>query len=367
MHKDFFICLFGQVENMTVKIGANELLGALKAAGEETRLRILALLAHGELSVGELATILEQSQPRISRHLRLLDEAGLIERLREGSHVYCRLGESGPGCELTARALALLDHDDPLLADDSKRARKLKRAKAQASKEWFEANAAKWDRIRSLHISEREVEEAICELLTGGHFDFMLDLGVGTGRMMELLAPRARRALGIDNSHKMLEYARSRLSGPEYEHCQLRHGDILALPYEDGCADLVIIHQVLHFLAEPQAAIREAGRLLRPGGTMLIVDFAPHELEFLREQFAHERLGFSHAQLKGWLTGAGLECRKYAQLQPPQRPYEESGPASSENGAGDSDDYGNAASAADSDMDNRKMLTVSLWLTRKVK
>ena len=297
---------------------AKQLLTALKAAGEETRLRILVLLEKGELNVGDLTMILEQSQPRISRHLRLLDEAGLIERYREGSFVYCRLVQKGRLAGLVSQAVGLLDSGDALLAEDQKRAQYLQRQKVRASQNWFQVNAAKWDEIRSLYISDKEVETAMLDLLPerprGQKYELLMDLGTGTGRALELLASRVEQAIGIDCSHSMLEYARSRLNGKGLEHCQIRQGDVTALSYGDEIADLVLLHQVLHYLVEPQKAVREAGRLLQTGGQLLIVDFAPHDLDFLREDFAHERLGFADEQVRNWLAQAGLEVKRMVQL-----------------------------------------------------
>ncbi len=298
-------------DNNSPAFGARQLLKAFKAAGEETRLRILVLLEKGELNVGDLAHILEQSQPRISRHLRLLDEAGLIERFREGSFVYCRLAHNNVTGALIGGIMQHIDLNDELLANDCERAARLQRQKIKSSQQWFQNNAARWDEIRSLYICDDDVERAMLALLSGADrnrkFDLLLDFGTGTGRALELLAPRVKQAIGIDSSHSMLEYARLRLNGKGLEHCQVRQGDVTELGYEDGTADLVLLHQVLHYLVEPQRAVREAGRLLQTGGQLLIVDFAPHDLDFFREEFAHERLGFSDEQIRGWLTQAGLE------------------------------------------------------------
>jgi ArsR family transcriptional regulator len=289
-------------------------LAALKAAGEVTRLRILVLLEVGELNVSDLTSILDQSQPRISRHLRLLAEAGLIERFREGSFVYCRLAQKEVVGELVNRAISLLEPDEPVLANDRQRAARIRKERFEASQIWFKANAAKWDQIRSLYVAESKVEAAMLELLPKGEYDCLLDLGTGTGRMLELFADRVRQAIGFDASHSMLDYARSRLAGKRFEHCQVRQGDLVNLAYGDGLADIVILHQVLHFLIEPEKAIQEAARLLQPGGQLLIVDFAPHNLDFLREEFAHERLGFSGEQISVWLKKAGLTPGRFRQL-----------------------------------------------------
>lgn len=296
----------------------NQLLAALKAAGEATRLRILALLEVGELNVTDLTHILDQSQPRISRHLRLLDEAGLIERFREGSFVYCRLAQKETVGELVHQAITLLDPEDCVLRNDRQRAAKIQKERIASSQIWFKANAAKWDQIRSLYVAESKVEAAMLELLPrkerGHAYKLLLDLGTGTGRVLELFADRVQQAIGFDASHSMLEYARSRLAGKGFEHCQVRQGDLIDLAYDEGLADVVILHQVLHFLIDPEKAVCEAARLLQPGGQLLVVDFAPHNLDFLREEFAHERLGFSNEQISVWLKKAGFEPMQHTQL-----------------------------------------------------
>jgi ArsR family transcriptional regulator len=291
-------------------------LGVLRAAGEATRLRILALLATSELNVKDLTQILGQSQPRISRHLKLMAEAGLITRFREGSWVFFRLADSGSEAELAAAIVASLDAADPVFARDRARASAVKKAREDAAQNYFREHAGEWDRIRALHVAERDVEAAVDEALGKGPFALLVDLGTGTGRMLELFAPRAARALGFDLSHDMLTYARMKLDRAGLGHAQARHGDLYNVPLPDGAADAVILHQVLHFLDDPATAISEAARLLKPGGRLLVVDFAPHELEFLREQSAHRRLGFATDQLKRWLKESGLTVERQRNLAP---------------------------------------------------
>jgi ArsR family transcriptional regulator len=296
--------------------GVPAAVGVLKAVAEPTRLRILALLARGELNVKDLTRILNQSQPRISRHLRLLAEAGLIERAPEGSWVYFRLAEAGPGREVASDVLKLLDGFDPLLERDARRAESIQAERQDAAQAYFRAHAADWDRIRSLHVAEAEVEAAVSAALGTGPFDFLVDLGTGTGRILELFAPRFRRGLGVDLNPAMLAYARAKLARPELAHAQVRQANIYDLPLGDRSADAVVMHLVLHFFSDPQRAIREAARVLAPGGRLLIVDFAPHELEFLREAYAHERLGFASAQIGQWLAELGLQLLQTRDLAP---------------------------------------------------
>ena len=299
-----------------MRLGLTASVTALKAIAEPTRLRILALLAHGELTVKDLTRILAQSQPRISRHLRLLGEARLIERAPEGSWVYFRLAHTGERGALARLVLDIVDRADPVLVRDRRRADALRADRENAAQAYFAAHAADWDSIRALYVAEAEVEAALIKVLGAGLFDLLLDLGTGTGRMLQLFSGRYRRGLGIDLSPAMLAYARSKLERAGMANAQVRQGDIYDLALPDQAANAIIMHQVLHFLSDPQRAVREAARVLAPGGRLLIVDFAPHELEFLREQFAHERLGFADAQLTQWLSEAGLMLLDRCSLAP---------------------------------------------------
>lgn len=302
-----------------VALAVTDQVAMLKAVAEPTRLRVLVLLALGELNVKDLTRILGQSQPRISRHLKLLAEAGLVERSPEGSWVYFRLAQDSEGAVLARQIIATIDPADAVVARDRRRAETLHREHAAAAQAYFAEHAGEWDRIRALHLAEAEVERAISAMLGPGPFDFLVDLGTGTGRMLELFAPSFRRGLGLDRSPAMLAYARAKLENARLANTQVRQADIYDLPLADQCADAVIMHQVLHFLPDPLRAIREAARVLAPGGRMLIVDFAPHALEFLREQYAHERLGFARAQITHWLAECGLVLREARDLAPDDR------------------------------------------------
>jgi len=294
----------------------DRLLNGLRGAGERTRLRLLFVLSHGELNVKELMQILGQSQPRVSRHLKLLCEAGLLMRYREGSWVLFRLSESGREAALVRMIVELLPGSDPVLQRDLKRLEQVRELRAEVAQEYFCNNAVDWDLIRSLHISEGKVEDAMMAILQGHHVETFLDLGTGTGRILELFSDHFNHGIGIDMNREMLAFARSNLDKPDLSHCQVRQGDLFNLPYDNGIADVVVIHQVLHFLDDPQNAILEAGRVLKPGGLMLIVDFSPHELDFLRETYAHRRLGFESKQMIAWIKAAGMNVRQVQHLKP---------------------------------------------------
>lgn len=281
------------------------ILAALKAAAEETRLRILYLLTRGEFSVSDLTDILGQSQPRISRHLRLLCEAGLVERRREGAWAFFRLAAGGFPAPLRALVDAL-PPGDALLARDLERLAQVRDERARAASEWFARLAPEWDRLRSLHAPEDIVEQAIRDLIGPAPVRALLDLGAGTGRMLQLLAPRAQRLVGVDASPAMLQVARANLERADITRAELRQGDINALDVERGAFDLVVVHQVLHFLDDPGRAVREAASALAPGGRLLVVDFATHEHEFLRTGHQHRRLGFDDTQMAAWFAAAGL-------------------------------------------------------------
>ena len=294
-----------------------ETLVTLRAAAEETRLRILALLGSGELTVSDFTDILGQSQPRISRHLKLLTEAGLVERHREGAWAFFRLADRHPVSQPLRRMLDALDPNDERLQDDRLRFAAARQQRATAAQDLFARLAPEWDRLRSLHASEEAVEAAIRGILGARSIRHFADLGTGTGWMLRLIAPMAERASGLDASHAMLAVARAQLEKADLARVELRQGDIYASPFSRDSYDLVSIHQVLHHLDDPSRAIREAARLLTPGGRLLIVDFAPHKLEFLREEQAHRRLGFSHEQISTWLAEAGLDCVSLRDIPPP--------------------------------------------------
>ncbi len=285
----------------------DQLISALKAAGEPTRLRILALLDHGELTVTELTEILGQSQPRVSRHLRLLCEAELLDRFREGTWVFYRLADGGNDeASLARRVVSLIPREDRSIAADRAGLEVVRERRSEVAAAYFRRNAADWDRLRSLYVPERRVEEALVAAVGTRTIGDLLDVGTGTGRMLEVFAGEAERALGIDLSRDMLAVARSNIEAKALHNCQVRHGDMYRLGVDGESMDVALFHQVLHFADDPQAAISECARVLRPGGLMVIADFAPHDAEFLRTDHAHRRLGFGDEEVQGWCRAAGL-------------------------------------------------------------
>ena len=298
-------------------MGLEAALAALRAAGEETRLRLLMLLAEGDLTVSDLTDILGQSQPRISRHLKLMVEAGLITRHREGSWAFFRLARQQDGAPLAQWLVAGLAADDVVLQADRDRLAAVRAARTATAQAYFAKHAGEWDRIRSLHVAEAQVAETIKSCIGPKRIESVLDLGTGTGQMLRLLSPQAERLIGLDVNASMLAVARAQLAADGLHQIELRQGDLYALPVERESFDLVVLHQVLHYLDDPLRALREAAQAVRPGGRVLVVDFAPHDLEFLREEQAHRRLGFSDAQMRQWLTDARLAVQKTISLPPP--------------------------------------------------
>ena len=292
------------------------LLAGLRASGEPTRLRILALLAQGELSVSELVRILGQSQPRVSRHLKLLCDAGLVMRLPEGTFVFYRLVDGGACGSLACAITKLMPGDDATLRLDNARLGEARQERGRLAAEYFSKNAAEWDKIRSLHVSESAVEAAVKDVLGRRPVSHALDLGTGTGRILLLLAGLAEKATGIDFNREMLAIARANLEGAALNNFHVRQAEVQNLPLPDRSVDLVTVHQVLHYLDNPAAAIREAARVLQPDGRLLIVDFAPHGIEQLRETHAHRRLGFSENEVSAWCAAAGLTMVEVRHLPP---------------------------------------------------
>jgi ArsR family transcriptional regulator len=285
----------------------DRLLQGLRAAAEPTRLRLLALCSRAELTVSDLTQILGQSQPRVSRHLKLMVEAGLLERFREGQWAFYRLAEPAEAPNLAQTLVDLIPEGEATVQRDLSRLDQVKQARAEAAEAYFRKNAAQWDRIRKLYVDDAEVEAALRRLVPDAGVGELLDIGTGTGRVIEVFADRYDRALGIDRSHEMLTVARHRLDRDAIQNWQVRQADMYALPVPDGAFDTVTLHMVLHYAEHPGDVLAEAARALRPGGRLIVVDFAPHQQEELRSEHAHRRLGFTDAEIARWTGRAKLQ------------------------------------------------------------
>lgn len=294
----------------------NKLLQAIRSAGDPTRLRILALCAHAELTVSDLVGILGQSQPRISRHLKILVEAGLLERYQEGSWARYRLAtdrsfqlskseQDRSVVRFGEQVIDLLPQSDAVLSGDMTRLERLRETRDQEAAEYFARNAENWGQIRRLYVDEAQVSEVLTDILDGS-LGRLLDIGTGTGHILELLAGKAEAAVGIDQSQHMLSIARSAIEGSGLGHCQVRHADMYQLPFPSSAFDTVTIHMVLHYAEDPAAALAEASRVLVPGGQLAIVDFTAHNLLELRSAHAHRWPGFATNQIEDWCAAVGL-------------------------------------------------------------
>ncbi|VAW25031.1 Transcriptional regulator, ArsR family / Methyltransferase fusion [hydrothermal vent metagenome] len=288
---------------------------ALKAAGEHTRLRLLALLSEGELSVKDLTDILGQSQPRVSRHLKLLAEAGLVVRSAEGAWAYYRIADPGEKRDLVGALLVPVEKSGGILTDDKKKLTAIRREHQNQADEYFSKVAKNWDNLRNLHVPEEAVEAAILRVLGKKKVKRLLDLGSGTGRMLELLHQNYEYGTGIDLSREMIGVARAKLSASGINNAQVRLGDILSFDAGGQKEDLIILHQVLHYFDDPGQVLLKTAEILQRDGRILLVDFAPHELEYLRQNDAHRRLGLSKGQMEIWAKAAGMKIDVFERFE----------------------------------------------------
>ncbi len=281
------------------------LLASLRAAAEPTRLRLLALAGRGAFCVSEFTEILGQSQPRLSRHLKLLCDCGLLDRVREGANVWFALphGEAGA---LARDLVARLPETEPILEADRRQAARVLAERARAASESFRRQGADWDEMRALDLPAQAVEDALLSLVPGQDAGRLLDIGTGTGRVLELLAHHISQGIGVDASKAMLALARSRLARADLTHCSVRLADMYRLPLQEGSFDIAVLQMVLHYAEDPPGVLAEAGRVLRPGGHLLVVDLAHHARDDLVTRLAHRWPGFTDAAMRALLAEAGL-------------------------------------------------------------
>jgi ArsR family transcriptional regulator len=292
------------------------ILDIFRALGDPTRLRIFHLLRAMELAVGEIAQVVGQSQPRVSRHVRILVEAGLVERRKEGNWVFLRIGGEGASAPLLEMFDRIVPSENELLWQHADLARlaAVRNDRSRAAEDYFAQHAEEWDAIRSLHLPETDVEVAMHALLGAGSLGRLLDIGTGTGRMIQLFGPQAEQVTAVDRSPDMLRLARAKLPEDGSGKYAVLMGDFMALPLEAHSVDTIILHQVLHYAQAPEGAIAEAARVLDAGGRLLVADFAPHEREELRSRDQHARLGFSDEQMSQWFGACGLELDRVESL-----------------------------------------------------
>ena len=283
----------------------DDLLASLRAAAEPTRLRLLALAGRGAFCVMEFTEILGQSQPRLSRHLKLLCECGLLDRVREGANVWFTLPQDSHGA-LARDLIARLPPDDPTLEADRRQASRVLAERARVASERFQRNGADWDEMRALDLPAQAVEAALAALVPDRPGLRLLDIGTGTGRVLELLSPRIRQGLGVDASKAMLALARSRLADPGHAHCQVRLADMYRLPLSDSTFDVAVMQMILHYAEDPAGALTEATRVLAPDGLLIVIDLAEHDRADLADRLAHRWRGFADTAMRALLTGAGL-------------------------------------------------------------
>jgi len=290
---------------------------ALKALGHPDRLRIVALLSRGELTVSELTQILDLSQPRITQYIKTLQAAGILQRLKEGSWVFSRLASHDSAIGTVVRnVLAEIDEADADISADRRRLNAVREKRAEAANAFFDSVAGNKENLSAEYLPRGDIETQMRDIVGVGPFEYMVDLGTGTGRILKVFSECVKRGSGIDRNHDMLKVARHNLQKPGYRHLSVRSGNLTSTPLQTASADLVTLHQVLHFLDDPSEAISEASRLLQNNGQLLIVDFATHEREEFRNIYAHRRLGFESAEIKTWLDQNGLVLASERKVKP---------------------------------------------------
>jgi len=282
-----------------------DLLRMHKALADETRLRLMAVLLGFELNVGELVGVFGMGQPRISRHLKILAEAGLVECRREGLWAFYRAAASGDARRfLDSHAVFL--NAIPQFAQDGERALSAVRERVLATRRFFDAVAVQWRDLSREVLGDFDLAEELAGRLHPGMI--AADLGCGPGELLARLAVNARQVIGVDGSPRMLELAAARL--PDRPNVSLRLGELEHLPLREAEAQAVTLSLVLHHVNDPQAALAEARRVLAPGGVLLVAEFDRHDNEAMRVKYGDARLGVERQMLYDWLQTAGFALRR---------------------------------------------------------
>ena len=283
-----------------------KLLQGLRAAAEPTRLRIIALCGHAELSVTELVMILGQTQPRVSRHLKLLVEGGLLQRNKEGNRAYYRLSTEAEGADLARMLNDLMPGEDEVHALDLSRLSSVKADRVRYAESFLDPYSQEIIELRGMWPPDEVIDKCILALLKDRSIQNLLDLGTGAGRILRTIAPFVVKGTGIDNSLEMLSIARARLDQEGIKNCQVRVGDMYRLPFKKNSFDLITINSLLRYADEPKKVIAEAARVLEKKGALLIVDLAAHDLSALRDEYGHSWLGFSETEMVEMLSEENL-------------------------------------------------------------
>ncbi|MFP4039119.1 MAG: metalloregulator ArsR/SmtB family transcription factor [Desulfosudaceae bacterium] len=274
-----------------------------KALSDETRLRLLNLLLHHELKVGEMVAVLEMGQSRISRHLKILVEAGLLNTIREGTWGLYLVADSGPGHDLV-ESIRYLFEDNDLMQADLVRAAGVIKERRLSTQRFFNTIADRWGLLKQEILGDFDLNRVILKEV--GRHSVAVDLGCGTGDLLEVMFAHAGKVIGVDSSPGMLDQARKRFNNHD-NRVEIRLGELEHLPLSDQEASLAITSLVLQYLDEPEAAIAEVSRVVRPGGCFLIADLERHQQAVLREKYGARWLGFDTEKIKQWLLNQGFD------------------------------------------------------------
>ena len=280
-----------------------------KAQADVTRIRLLNLLLHHELNVNEIVMVMGMGQPRISRHLKILTDCGLLKSRRDGLWVFYSASKDGRGGNFNEFYYKFIAGDSELNSDYAAMKGVLEEGSRERTR-FFDSIASNWDDIKQSIFGDLNISSEILERIK--QCDVAADLGCGTGELLPYMKQKAKRVIGVDKSPKMLEEAEHRLAS-NGRGIELRIGEIEHLPMRDGEADTAVINMVLHHLPSPDAGIHEAGRVLKSGGSLIIVDLEKHQNEEMRKNYEHRWLGFTRKNIERWLGAGGFLPREFVQ------------------------------------------------------